>query len=75
LGAYRRAFPGVFQNLSALSPDLKAHLRYPEDLFAIQADEYKTFHMTDPQVFYNREDLWQAPNANYDGQAAPMQPY
>jgi uncharacterized membrane protein (UPF0182 family) len=75
LSAYRLAFPGVFQNLSALSPDLKAHLRYPEDLFAIQADEYKTFHMTDPQVFYNREDLWQAPNASYDGQSAPMQPY
>ena len=75
LAAYRQAFPNVFQNLSALSPDLKAHLRYPEDMFAIQADEYKTFHMTDPQVFYNREDLWQAPNASYDGQSAPMQPY
>jgi uncharacterized membrane protein (UPF0182 family) len=75
LAAYSRAFPGVFQNLSRLSPDLTAHLRYPEDLFAIQADEYKTFHMTDPQVFYNREDLWQAPNASYDGQSAPMDPY
>jgi uncharacterized membrane protein (UPF0182 family) len=75
LAVYRRAFPGVFQNLSQLSPDLRAHLRYPEDLFAIQADEYKTFHMTDPQVFYNREDLWQAPNASYDGQSAPMEPY
>jgi uncharacterized membrane protein (UPF0182 family) len=75
LAAYRQAFPDVFQDLAALSPDLKAHLRYPEDLFAIQADEYKTFHMTDPQVFYNREDLWQAPNASYDGQSAPMQPY
>ena len=75
LAAYGRAFPGVFQSLSQLSPDLKAHLRYPEDMFAIQADEYKTFHMTDPQVFYNREDLWQAPNESYDGQSAPMQPY
>ena len=57
LAAYRDAFPGVFKTLDQLSPDLKAHLRYPEDIFAIQADEYKTFHMTDPQVFYNREDL------------------
>jgi len=75
LAAYRRAFPGVFQNLAQLSPDLKSHLRYPEDLFAIQSDEYKTFHMTDPQVFYNREDLWVSPIETYDGVQQPMQPY
>jgi uncharacterized membrane protein (UPF0182 family) len=65
LAAYRRAFPDVFQSLDKLSPDLKSHLRYPEDLFAIQSDEYKTFHMTNPQVFYNREDLWVSPNETY----------
>ncbi len=75
LAAYGRAFPGVFRDLASLPPDLKAHLRYPEDLFAIQADEYKTFHMTDPQVFYNREDLWVAPNETYAGQKGPMEPY
>jgi uncharacterized membrane protein (UPF0182 family) len=75
LMAYRNAFPGVFQNLDQLSPDLKSHLRYPEDLFAIQSDEYKTFHMTDPQVFYNREDLWVSPIETYDGVQQPMQPY
>jgi len=75
LAAYSRAFPGVFRDLGSMSPDLKEHLRYPEDLFGIQADEYKTFHMTDPQVFYNREDLWVAPNETYAGQVAPMQPY
>jgi uncharacterized protein len=75
LAAYQRAFPGVFKPLDQLSPDLKAHLRYPEDLFAIQADEYKTFHMTDPQVFYNREDLWVAPKETYAGEQGPMQPY
>ena len=64
LAAYRRAFPGVFKDLDQLSPDLKTHLRYPEDLFAIQADQYKTFHMTDPQVFYNREDLWVVPQGD-----------
>jgi uncharacterized membrane protein (UPF0182 family) len=72
---YQRAFPGVFKNLDELSPDLKEHLRYPEDLFAVQSDEYKTFHMTDPQVFYNREDQWVAPNETYAGQKGPMQPY
>jgi uncharacterized membrane protein (UPF0182 family) len=75
LAAYRRAFPGVFKDLGELSADLKAHLRYPEDLFAIQADEYKAFHMTDPQVFYNREDLWVSPNETYAGTSAPMDPY
>jgi uncharacterized membrane protein (UPF0182 family) len=75
LAVYRDAFPGVFQELSQLSADLKAHLRYPEDLFSIQADQYRTFHMTDPQVFYNREDLWVLPNETYAGKVAPMKPY
>ncbi len=75
LAAYALAFPGVFKPLEELSPDLKAHLRYPEDMFAIQSDEYKAFHMTDPQVFYNREDLWVAPNETYAGAKGPMEPY
>ena len=75
LAVYRRAFPAVFKDLDRLSADLKQHLRYPEDLFAIQADEYKTFHMTDPQVFYNREDLWVSPKETYAGQSQLMQPY
>jgi uncharacterized membrane protein (UPF0182 family) len=75
LAVYRQAFPGVFNDLSELSPDLKKHLRYPEDLFTVQADQYRTFHMTDPQVFYNREDLWTAPIEKYQGQTQAMQPY
>jgi uncharacterized membrane protein (UPF0182 family) len=75
LGAYRRAFPGAFKDLNELSADLKSHLRYPEDLFAIQANQYEAFHMTDPQVFYNREDLWVAPKEKYDGAVNSMEPY
>jgi len=75
LAVYRRAFPGVFQDLNQLSPDLKAHLRYPEDLFSIQADLYTSFHMTVPQVYYNREDLWVLPQENYAGKVAPIKPY
>jgi len=75
LAAYMKAFPGIFKNLDQLSPDLKTHLRYPEDLFTIQADEFRTFHMTNPQVFYNREDLWVAPTETYAGMEGPMQPY
>ena len=75
LAVYRQTFPGVFKDLNQLSSDLKAHLRYPEDMFVIQADEYKTFHMTDPQVFYNREDLWASPTETYAGASMPMDPY
>jgi uncharacterized membrane protein (UPF0182 family) len=75
LGMYERAFPGVFKDLTDLPADLKAHLRYPEDLFGIQATQYETFHMTDPQVFYNREDLWVPPQEKYDGAVNPMDPY
>jgi uncharacterized protein len=75
LSVYRRAFPGVFKELDQLSPDLKAHLRYPEDIFGVQANQYKTFHMMDPQVFYNREDLWAAPTETYSGEMQRMEPY
>jgi hypothetical protein len=75
LALYRAAFPSVFKDLSELSPDLKLHLRYPQDLFGIQAAQYESFHMTDPQVFYNREDLWVPPLEKYNGQVAPMEPY
>ena len=75
LQVYQRAFPGVFKDLNEISADLKLHLRYPQDLFAIQATQYQSFHMTDPQVFYNREDLWQPPQEKYDGKMTPMEPY
>ena len=75
LAMYERAFPGVFKELTDLPADLKAHLRYPEDLFGIQSTQYETFHMTDPQVFYNREDLWVPPQEKYDGAVNPMDPY
>jgi len=75
LNVYRRAFPGVFKDLNQISADLKTHLRYPQDLFAIQAAQYQAFHMTDPQVFYNREDLWVPPMEKFNGKVGPMEPY
>ena len=75
LAVYRRAFPDVFKDLDELSPDLKLHLRYPQDLFSIQAAQYETFHMTDPQVFYNREDLWVPPLEKYEDKVIPMDPF
>jgi len=75
LGVYRKAFPGVFRELSELSQDLRGHLRYPEDLFTIQSDMYRTYHMADPKVFYNREDLWAFSQEKYAGNTAQMIPY
>jgi uncharacterized protein len=61
LATYRHIFPGLFQPLTAMPADLRQHIRYPEDLFYMQALEYRAYHMTAPEVFYNREDLWQFP--------------
>ncbi|MGH7055112.1 MAG: UPF0182 family protein [Stellaceae bacterium] len=61
LASYRHIFPGLFKPLSAMPPDLQKHIRYPEDLFLIQAEMYRAYHMSAPEVFYNREDLWQFP--------------
>jgi uncharacterized membrane protein (UPF0182 family) len=72
---WARVFPAMFKPMSAMPTDLHAHIRYPESFFRIQADIYSTYHMTDPQVFYNREDMWQVPRENYAGQTVPMQPY
>jgi uncharacterized membrane protein (UPF0182 family) len=72
--AYARIFPGVFHPLSEMPEDLRAHIRYPEDFFTIQASKYALFHMTDPQVFYNREDMWRVAQSAAGGNA-PMTPY
>ena len=73
--AYARIFPGVFHPLSEMPPDLRAHLRYPQDLFAIQAAKYAVYHMTDPRVFYSKEDLWRVATRMASGTSAPMKPY
>jgi uncharacterized membrane protein (UPF0182 family) len=73
--AYNNIFPGVFQPLSAMPEDLRAHIRYPEEFFSIQAGKYALFHMTDPRVFYNKEDLWRVAQSAARGAAAPMNPY
>ena len=58
LAAYRRVFPGLFKDAAAMPPGLRKHMRYPELLLKLQAEAYGLYHMTDPGVFYNREDLW-----------------
>ena len=55
---WRGIFPALFSDASEMSAELKAHLRYAKDLFAVQADIYRTYHMADPNTFYNKEDVW-----------------
>ena len=72
---YARIFPEMFTPLAEMPAPLREHVRYPEDIFAIQASVYATYHMTQPAVFYNREDQWQIPIIDDAGDAGPMQPY
>jgi len=77
--AYRHIFPSLFKDAAAMPPDLRRHVRYPELLLKLQAAVYGLYHMTDPQVFYNREDLWTvASEAGVDSTGAqttvPMEP-
>jgi uncharacterized membrane protein (UPF0182 family) len=58
-----------------MSSGLRQHLRYPRDLFEVQVDKFNTYHMTVPQVFYNREDLWAPPQEKFGGEAVQMEPY
>jgi len=73
--AWGRAFPGLMRPLADMPADLQKHIRYPEDFFAIQARKYATYHMEDPQVFYNKEDLWAVPRRTIEGRDREMEPY
>ncbi len=62
LAAYRRIFPSLFKDAAAMPNGLRKHVRYPELLFKLLAEVYGLYHMTNPDVFYNREDLWTVAN-------------
>ena len=70
-----RAYPGLLRPLDSMRADLRRHLRYPETIFAIQAAMFSTYHMTNPVVFYNKEDQWEIPAIDIDGNPQLMQPY
>ncbi len=72
---WAKVFPDLFQPLSAMPENLRRHIRYPEDIFKIQSERLMTYHMTDPQVFYNREDQWQVPNEVYGDKPKLVEPY
>lgn len=73
---WARILPGAFKPLSAMPADLRAHLRYPVDIFKIQTQAYSTYHMDEPQIFYNKEDQWEiASITESEGKTEAMTPY
>ena len=74
--AYAAEFPRLFTDRGEMPADLRAHVRYPLAMFGVQAELYRSFHMKDPEVFYNKEDLWDVglSLAGQSGSAAPMTP-
>jgi uncharacterized protein len=75
INAYKRIYPGLFHAKDELPADLKAHARYPRDLFDIQMRIYAKYHQKDPQVFYQQEDLWTFPQALGEHNTVPLKPY
>jgi uncharacterized membrane protein (UPF0182 family) len=75
LATWRAVFPELVKPGSEIPDAVREHLRYPEDLFRVQAEVYKTYHMQDPQVFYNKEDQWALPGESADGTGTPMDPF
>jgi hypothetical protein len=73
--AYQSIFPGLFVPLEEMPGGLWAHMRYPEDMFTIQALMYQTYHMEDVNVFYNKEDQWNFPREVFAGEDQVVEPY
>ena len=75
VNTWAKIFPDLFKPLSAMPVNLRRHIRYPEDIFKIQSERLISYHMTDPQVFYNQEDRWQVPNEVYGDKPKLVEPY
>ena len=74
INTYNKIFKDMFQPLSEMPEGLRAHIRYPKDIFEIKSNMYLTYHATDPNVFYNGEDKWAIPTETYQSTEAPMKP-
>jgi hypothetical protein len=72
--AYQHIFPRLLLPFSEMPADLKSHARYPETFFRVQAEVYRTYHMRDPQAFYNKEDLWDIARTVQGGKPEPVAP-
>jgi hypothetical protein len=72
--AYSRIYPGLLKGMDRMPADLKAHIRYPKDIFDIQMSIYAKYHQTDPEVFYKQEDIWEFSMLPDDGKTVRMEP-
>jgi hypothetical protein len=72
---YSKIFPGFFKNAADVPEEIRKHFRYPLDLFTVQSKIFLSYHMTQPEVFYNQEDLWKFPREVYEGREQVMEPY
>jgi uncharacterized protein len=72
---YANIYPDMFKHISEMPDYLREHIRYPQDLFDIQSSIYEAYHMTDPQVFYNKEDLWNIANEKLSENVVKMESY
>ncbi len=70
-----KVFPGLLKPLAEMPASLRQHIRYPEGIFRVQSSMYATYHMTNPAVFYNKEDQWEVPSIEAGRASAPMDPY
>ncbi len=73
--SYKRIFPDLFKSFDEMPEDLQRHIRYPEDYLTVQAEMYSTYHMTDVQTFYQREDVWQFATERYRQHFQRVVPY
>lgn len=72
---YASLYTDMFKDISEMPESLQSHVRYPKDMFYMQTSMFRTYHMQDPQVFYNREDLWALPKETYGETEQQMNPY
>jgi len=72
---WRNVFPDVFKDRSEMPEELQTHVRYPSDMLLTQGLVYAKYHMADPTVFYNQEDLWIRATEKYYGDVQPVEPY
>ena len=75
VNTYRNIFPSMFEDFDEMSPELRDHVRYPQDAFQTQARVNLIYHMQNEQAFYNREDEWRIPNEEVSGETVPVEPY
>lgn len=72
---YSKAFPHMFKSIDEMPEEIRSHIRYPEVMFSVQVQKFATYHMTDAQVFYNKEDLWNIAKETFERDVRDVEPY